>query len=240
MMKLSGKIRLKLLGEVNLKIYLVYALGEILLVVFGILIALQINQWQQNKQLRTTEIRMLQELEINLNTNLDVLTGVIEWESEMIKNIEYIFNHFQSNKPINDTLIEYMGKIAWVEELQLVNSTYETIKSIGLDIISSDSLRVDISQLFEVDYQKEESWVNSIANAQLTTITYPIIIPLFTRKEEQIVPIHYQKLKTDIAYNGMLWDELGFKKAILVRTKILIEKTENLREKVLYEIKRLH
>lgn len=240
MMKLSGKIRLKLLGEVNLKIYLVYALGEILLVVFGILIALQINQWQQNKQLRTTEIRMLQELEINLNTNLDVLTGVIEWESEMIKNIEYIFNHFQSSKPINDTLIEYMGRIGWVEELQIVNSTYETLKSMGMEIISSDSLRVNISQLFEVDYQKEVAWVNSIANAQLTTITYPMIITQFTRKGEQVVPRHFQELKTDLEYNGMLSVERGFKKAIVIRATILIAKTENLREKVLYEIKRLH
>ena len=226
--------------ELNLKTFLIYSIGEVVLVILGILIALQINQWQQNKQLRETEKKMLQELEINLNTNLDVLTGVIEWESEIVKNIEYIFNHFQSKKPINDTLIEYMNKIAWVEELQIVNSAYETLKSIGMDIISSDSLRVDISQLFEVDYQKEVAWVNSIANAQLTTITYPITVKHFIREGEQSVPVHLKELKTDLEYNGMLSVEMGFKKAILLRTKILHEKTEILREKVAKEIKRLH
>lgn len=56
MLKFFRKIRQKLLGEGNLKKYLIYAVGEILLVVIGILIALQINIWstqsQENKELK--------------------------------------------------------------------------------------------------------------------------------------------------------------------------------------------
>ncbi|MBL0027002.1 MAG: hypothetical protein IPO98_19350 [Saprospiraceae bacterium] len=47
MMKFFHLIRKKLLDEGNLKRYLMYAIGEILLVVIGILIALQINNWNQ-------------------------------------------------------------------------------------------------------------------------------------------------------------------------------------------------
>lgn len=41
------KIRQKLIDESNLKRYLIYAVGEILLVAIGILIALQINNWNE-------------------------------------------------------------------------------------------------------------------------------------------------------------------------------------------------
>ncbi len=50
MLKFLRKIRQKLIDEGNLKRYLVYAIGEILLVMIGILLALQRSNWnQQNK-----------------------------------------------------------------------------------------------------------------------------------------------------------------------------------------------
>lgn len=49
MIKFFRKIRQKLLSENNFNKYLVYAIGEIVLVVIGILIALQINNWNQKR-----------------------------------------------------------------------------------------------------------------------------------------------------------------------------------------------
>ena len=46
--------------------YLLYAIGEIVLVVIGIFIALSINTWINNKQLRTTEQVYLVPLKLNL------------------------------------------------------------------------------------------------------------------------------------------------------------------------------
>ncbi|MFT7186735.1 MAG: hypothetical protein ACI84K_002139 [Pseudohongiellaceae bacterium] len=45
-------MREKLLAENKFRKYLLYALGEILLIVIGILIALQINNWNENQKLR--------------------------------------------------------------------------------------------------------------------------------------------------------------------------------------------
>ena len=48
-------IRLRLLGENKISKYLLYALGEIILVVIGILIALRINNWNENRKLYQEE-----------------------------------------------------------------------------------------------------------------------------------------------------------------------------------------
>jgi phage terminase large subunit GpA-like protein len=50
MIKFFRRIRQKLLSENRFSKYLIYALGEIVLVVIGILIALQINNWNQEQQ----------------------------------------------------------------------------------------------------------------------------------------------------------------------------------------------
>jgi len=55
MLKFFRTIRKKLIEEDNVRKYLLYAVGEILLVVIGILIALQINNWNENRKNRILE-----------------------------------------------------------------------------------------------------------------------------------------------------------------------------------------
>lgn len=56
MLKFFHTIRKKLIEEDNTRKYLLYAIGEILLVVIGILIALQINNWNQERKERQREV----------------------------------------------------------------------------------------------------------------------------------------------------------------------------------------
>ena len=59
MIKFFRKIRQNLLSEGKTGKYLKYAIGEIILVVIGILIALSINNWNENQKLRNQEITYL-------------------------------------------------------------------------------------------------------------------------------------------------------------------------------------
>jgi hypothetical protein len=69
MIKFFRKIRQKLLEEGNLKRYLIYAFGEILLVVIGILIALQINNWNEGRKELAKSHEILREIAENLEYN---------------------------------------------------------------------------------------------------------------------------------------------------------------------------
>ncbi len=76
MIRLFKKIRQQLLSKNNYSNYLLYASGEIILVVLGILIALQINNWNENKQLRNTEQQYLLALKEEFNFNKTELERV--------------------------------------------------------------------------------------------------------------------------------------------------------------------
>lgn len=69
MPRIFNSIRQRLLKENRLTRYLVYAVGEIVLVVVGILIALQINTWNQVRQMRAAECVVLHKLLVDLRAN---------------------------------------------------------------------------------------------------------------------------------------------------------------------------
>jgi uncharacterized membrane protein YgaE (UPF0421/DUF939 family) len=62
MIKFFRKIRQKMLTENKFSKYLIYAIGEIVLVVIGILIALQINNWNAERKVEKEEIGILNNL----------------------------------------------------------------------------------------------------------------------------------------------------------------------------------
>ena len=73
MINFFRKFRQSLVTEHKFSKYLLYALGEIILVVIGILIALSINNWNENRKDRIKEHVILKSLKVNLNENLKLL-----------------------------------------------------------------------------------------------------------------------------------------------------------------------
>jgi hypothetical protein len=73
MLRFFRRIRQKLLNEGSLKKYLIYAIGEIALVVIGILIALQINNWNEARKLRDKELEYLQGIKSDLEQDLEFI-----------------------------------------------------------------------------------------------------------------------------------------------------------------------
>ncbi len=82
MLKFFRRIRRRLIDEGKLKSYLVYAVGEILLVMIGILLALQVNNWNQSSQTKAKEQKMLIALQGEFTHNLNSLHTVITINTE--------------------------------------------------------------------------------------------------------------------------------------------------------------
>ena len=81
MIKFFRKIRQKLLSKGKTGKYLKYAIGEIILVVIGILIALQINNWNERRKFKNVEKTVLTNIYKNLatdSTHFNYYTKTIE------------------------------------------------------------------------------------------------------------------------------------------------------------------
>ena len=90
MIKFFRKIRYKLLSEKKTSRYLKYAVGEIILVVIGILIALQINNWNENRKNTIAEYKMVDKM--ISQAKADSLLFVIRIEGTI--HIDTVFGHY--------------------------------------------------------------------------------------------------------------------------------------------------
>ena len=90
--------------------YLIFAIGEIVLIVIGILIALQINNWNEAKKERQIESKILNEILSNLDIDLENLDlALVENNVYLIHNNE-VLEHLQNDLPLSDSLKYHYSK----------------------------------------------------------------------------------------------------------------------------------
>ena len=80
--------------------YMRYAIGEIVLVVIGILIALQINTWNEQRKRNSHEQELLKGLQVEFTINFNRLEKVLQLHQNSIKSSNEIMTYF--NKDIKD------------------------------------------------------------------------------------------------------------------------------------------
>jgi hypothetical protein len=173
MIKFFRTIRKKLVEQNKTGNYLKYAIGEIVLVVIGILIALQINNWNEYRKERKVEINILNEIYDNLNvdrTNLQL--KIDETQSFKLANLK-VLEHLENKTPLNDSLNYYYARLNAYGTFRAVTAGYENLKSKGVDLIQNDSLRSSILQLYDYEYfHFVEDIVHSISTFRSTKSAY--------------------------------------------------------------------
>jgi len=149
MLKFFRRIRRKLINEGNLKRYLIYAIGEILLVMIGILLALQINNWNEDRKEKQFEKNLLLELRENLQSDISLNILQISTQNAHIDHIEELINHLHSNLPYSDTL--NFIRVVYFESYQVNRSAYESLKSRGFEKLSSKELKRELSRYYDLN-----------------------------------------------------------------------------------------
>ncbi|HAS60954.1 MAG TPA: hypothetical protein DEQ87_05565 [Algoriphagus sp.] len=135
MLHLFKKIRKKLLKENRLKNYLVYALGEILLVVIGILIALAINNANQNRIIKNKEQNYLIGLKNEFSTSKAKLLELMKINQENLITAKAILIQIDK-KEVSSSQLSSMLFQTYSRDI-----SFNPNNSLLLEMISSGSLR---------------------------------------------------------------------------------------------------
>jgi uncharacterized protein DUF6090 len=117
MIKFFRKIRQKMLSENKFSKYLIYAIGEIILVVIGILIAIQINNWNSIRLEKKSDYQLIDALITDLKLKNKEVLSDLDYGQSMIQNTENLIEIW-SNEKIIDTLnlkysIDKLGEDGW-------------------------------------------------------------------------------------------------------------------------------
>ena len=157
MIKFFRKIRYNLMEQNKTGKYLKYAIGEIILVVIGILIALSINNWNEDRKSENSKQKLMlnlkQEFITNKKTLENHLIGLHKNNSQLNKVINYSAGTLEL--PI-DSLKLYASKLFYPITLSMLNSVQEEAISAGKFEMLSDSLKLMLSTLKDYTKSRED------------------------------------------------------------------------------------
>ncbi|MEO0902951.1 MAG: DUF6090 family protein [Bacteroidota bacterium] len=168
-MKLFRKIRRELLSEGKTRKYLAYALGEIVLVVIGILIALQINNWNEKEQLKGEELKTLKSLKESIKINIGELHTALNAQIRRNQSLqEVLFTNITKHPVVylDSIIISNVRNHTFDPSTGIYNAM---INSGRIELISNDSLKNRISKLYDrvKDYQESEDEITAYTQAHL-------------------------------------------------------------------------
>ena len=210
MIKLFRNIRKKLLSEGNTSKYLKYAIGEIVLVVIGILIALQINNWNESRKDNIAERIALTNLELDIIENISRLQIHLKSQEIWIQDCISILTHLEEGKGFQgqDILLKQINDLLVRSNSGNANTTYETLKSTGkLNLIRNENLKKDIVLYYNYLQGFSNNTTNNNTNF-VDRLISPVLINYtvfqshdFTEKLKAWWPtlgiINYEMQKTD-------------------------------------------
>jgi hypothetical protein len=85
------------------------AIGEVLIVVIGILFALQVNNWNESSKEGKFERKVLNELLVGIDNNIFFLNMGIGRNEDAIASCKIILNHFKNGYSYNDSLDKHFS-----------------------------------------------------------------------------------------------------------------------------------
>ena len=192
--------------------YFLYAIGEVALVVIGILIALQINNWNEERKEGKEERKILNELLKTFKSDQEEFRNLMKYMIEIDQGYYDILNYVDKDLPYSDSL---NSKFLWLTQLRPWNydkTAFSSLQNKGIELIKDDSIRQYIVNVYEYRYPR---LVGSFENfeANIREYSRPIIRKHFrieTTAEENYengnayVPINFEELKRMTEFRNII------------------------------------
>ncbi len=185
---------------------LVGGIGEILMVMVGILLALQVNNWNDDRKDGVKELKILREMRVNLDRDLADCRFNIERSGQLLRANQAVLKQLDDRTLFHDSLRIHYGNIFGNTQLTANTSAYDNLKSIGFNLIRNDSLRQMITTLYSERY----TYLRNLEFEADGKLQFDHILPQLLAKVvvdtvwESGHPIDPEALMEDASFKGLL------------------------------------
>lgn len=162
MLKFFRKIRFNLMDTGKTSKYLKYAMGEIILVVIGILIALQINNWNESNKENNTANLLAKSLIEDLNKDVDFLKNALTFSEQKINSCDTLLNLLSKPQPKwdNKQIYESFNIVGQSNPFFPTTGTYTQIVTSGSLKLFDQSL-ANLLNAYDMQLKKITYWSNA-------------------------------------------------------------------------------
>jgi len=240
MIPIFRKIRKKMADDNRPLKYIRYAIGEILLVVIGILIALSINNWNENRKRQNEELILLADVKNNLEMTLTSFRSDTIYNANTIVQYHKIENYIDNDLPYSIELDSVFGILTFWNGPTITASAYNSLQSKGLDLIKNEALKQDIINMYDevlkelfTDYENAESKLSEL-----------IVDPFFVKHVKRLNnkslnlarPNDFESLKKNQEFSNILSAIIRQRKKGIIYYAVVMNQIETLIDKIKNEI----
>lgn len=253
MIKFFRRIRQKLLTESKFSKYLLYAIGEIILVVIGILIALQINNWNEERKLKNEERELLTNLNLSYTRKLNELENKNFTRAENIKGINKLLNDISNQKRSipDDEMFKILGNLFIWNTVNEEFSVLEMLFNSGrINTISNDSLKAkliswpdNMEEMYEEQRVIQDLVVNKLNPLISNYVSTSNLANSFVIKSSLEIspppspyPNDFTGLLNDRAFESLISEKKLYLYTNLNDTSVLIEEAQSILELIKAEL----
>jgi len=150
-MKLFRSIRQTLIKEANIKKYIIYALGEILLVMIGISLAFQVNNWNDNRIKKNAEIRYYENIKDQILDDRELIHSQKDFNNRFLIQFKYANEIIETNDRSKlDTLGMIVRNLTQYSDFDRQGNIYETMVNSGqINLLQNHKIVNGIRELEE-------------------------------------------------------------------------------------------
>jgi len=224
MTKLFRINRQRLITENNFSKYMVFAIGEVLLIIVGVLVALSAAEWNSARKNSLYETKALTEIYKQLQSDHANLELLIDNNKIGIKRMTILDSLLKEDSPIYTSSLDTLfGSVYGFRFILYEKANYEDLKANGLNLIKSDSLREQLILVFESKFDSNEKnyntevWVNDILRPYYLENFHSLT---FTKSA---TPIDYNYLWADTYYKNIVNYRLVFLKNVIHRSHLQLK-----------------
>ncbi len=124
-------------------------MGEVILIVLGIVVGVRLSNWNEHGKQRQEEVKLLLEIRADLADTADELEADLSSHQRALQS-GMIFNQaMQQDSGFHDSLYYHFERCLNDRQLYPRTGGYETLKSYGVDIISNDDVRKGIMEMYQ-------------------------------------------------------------------------------------------
>jgi hypothetical protein len=194
MIKFFRKIRQKLVEQNRVTKYLLYAFGEIILVVIGLLLALQINNWNEQRKLANEEQKLLNALEKEATSNINYIEKIIKYNDSLLQTSDSLLKKGLSNAKEDIEISDILEAFSYYDTNIETSITDEILGTNSRSLISTDSVLIQIRKLKQryTLMERTHFYVDEFSNVQVTNFLKTSGLGMYLFNEVGDIDENYQ------------------------------------------------
>jgi hypothetical protein len=198
-------------------------------------VALGLNNWNEERKERILEIEILSEIKENLIQDFEDHNQNIRFLSNVVRSSRIVLDHLNNDLPYNDSLATHFAWLPMAANFDPVSTGYQLLLSEGVNIVSNDSIRQNISTIYGAVYE----WLRDFLKDRQYLNNQPLFDDMMKKFKtfeimNRAVPGNYEELKGDEDFKVLVQQNayvinltLGLYDGIVEDSKRLIDELES-------------